>query len=565
MEGVEDLCRFSREPAEACPAFARACASIKPAATHRTARWELTPWLAELTRILFWGLLIAGAAWWIMLVVRHFREGRMPDELRAPEQKPLRPPTHAEATAPRVVDKDAARLLSAAQSALASGDAGGALVLAHAALVRALESEGYLRVHTSATNGDYARALAARPELGDLFRATAREVESSEFGRELPTLERLQQLLRRIEPVVHRLAAIALALAALSTSACQAFGPSREPPDDRPGGNAVLRELLEQRGATFERRVRPLSDLVDDEDTDLVILAPSARLDEPDGALLEEWVRSGGTLMIVGRHSRLPPDFGMRGYSAEICTELPRSGADVHWGTVKIVPFERPLDLDQPWTTEIACSGRPLMATRNYGDGRIIAVADPDFLTNASLAHADHAWVFFALAGEVKEVSMIDRLVSAGASSPYRALLNSGLAPLLGHGLVWVVLWALANGATFGVRRDPPEPPRRAFSEHVRAVGRLYARAGAQRHALAVYAAWALDRLNSRLRPGGGAGVTELGSAIARVTGRPEADVARILSAAAEARDRPDGVAKAEDLGVLAALDDIVHETGGHR
>jgi hypothetical protein len=135
---------------------------------------------------------------------------------------------------------------------------------------------------------------------------------------------------------------------------------------------------------------------------------------------------------------------------------------------------------------------------------------------------------------------------------------------LLAHGLAWLVVWAVANGAIFGVRRDPPEPPRRAFSEHVRAVGRLYARAAASRHALAIYAAWALDRLNTRHRAGAGGGVAQLGGAIAHVTGRPEGHVIRILAAAAEARDRPQESRRAEDLGVLAALDDIMHETGGH-
>src|SRR6185295_5915495 len=131
------------------------------------------------------------------------------------------------------------------------------------------------------------------------------------------------------------------------------------------------------------------------------------------------------------------------------------------------------------------------------------------------------------------------------------------------------VLWALATGTGFGTRRDPVAVPRRAFSEHVRAMGLLYARAGASRYALAAYSAWALDRLTTRLRAGEHGRVLDLGSAIARMTGRTEGSVARILAEAVDARERPDvpGMRgnETEDLATLAALDDIVRQTGGYR
>jgi hypothetical protein len=79
-----------------------------------------------------------------------------------------------------------------------------------------------------------------------------------------------------------------------------------------------------------------------------------------------------------------------------------------------------------------------------------------------------------------------------------------------------------------------------------------------------MYAAWALDRLNVRLRAGSGEGFAPLGNAVARVTHRREEDVTRILAAAADARDRPQEGGPADDLAVLTALDDIMHETGGH-
>src|SRR5262249_24492876 len=160
-------------------------------------------------------------------------------------------------------------------------------------------------------------------------------------------------------------------------------------------------------------------------------------------------------------------------------------------------------------------------------------IGDSSFVTNASLARGSNARVLLEALNVPKEqapdpsVALVDHRLAAGADNPYRALVNSGMAPLLFHGIVFLFLLALAKGAPFGARRELVLPPRRAFSEHVQAIGRLYARSRASRHALAAYASWAFDRLNARLRPGAALRLLDLGKAIAQTTGRSEEDVAR--------------------------------------
>jgi hypothetical protein len=582
LRGDGHLCRFAgplgRAPkprdakenpsasATRCPAFEKACAQVEPE-EHERGRFHLPAWLASFTESLFWGILAVGAGYFIYQIGRHFQKGRAPEETPDVLKKATKGGLNEDSVPASlgIVDKDAARLLASARTALLAGDPRTAARLGHAALVRALESGGYVHVDKSATNGDYARALAERPELRDVFSAAAREMEQSEFGQRVSTAEKLSQMLSRIEPIVQRLVTVALALGmALSVCAC---GPL-EGSADGPGGTSVLRRLLEERGATFERRTRPLQNLSEDE-VDTVILLSSASLDEEAWTALRAWTEEGGFLVMAGVPPEVPGAFGIKGHDSKPCADHPVVALEGPLHDAELTSHFWPVDLDDAWTRNVACAEGAVIATRDFGDGRLLVLSDPDFLTNASFSRELHARVFFTLVGAPGSVVLVDRLIGAGAASPYRAIANSGLGPLLAHGLAWLVLWALATGTGFGTRRDPVAIPRRAFSEHVRAMGLLYARAGAARYALAAYSAWALDRLTTRLRVGERGRVLDLGSAIARMTGRPEGSVARILAEAVDARERPDVPSmrgnETEDLATLAALDDIVRQTRGYR
>ena len=566
-------CEYAREHVAACPAYAAACAKATPRPgspsgvpedDHDGFRLTLAPAIAGVAQIAFWALLFVAVGYWLFMVARHLYEGRGAEE---PEERPAAPlPVPMPDEAPRsgrVVDRDALLLLSRSRKALADGDLRGAARFAHAALVRALEAKGHLHVERSSTNGDYERALRHLPDLCGTFRKVALEVERSEFGEAPPAPERLQQILSWVEPVVRGVVAVALFVGALSLSACGGSS-GWERPEDGPGGDSVLRALLESRGARVTRRSRPVAEL-SDEATDTVVVLPSAPLSPGDWKELSEWVLGGGFLVVVGRPLNLPDDLGVKKWASARCAEA-ASAAPLGDGfeASKVVFRDVPLAPEPEWRSLVTCGGGAVVATREHDDGNLLHVADARFLTNASLAARDHARVVLEFLGTPNSISLIDQRIEAGTDSPYRAMARSGLLPALIQGLVLMLLVALARGASFGMRRELVLPPRRAFAEHVQAVGRLYARAGASRHALGAYAAWALERLNARVGRAGANRVLDNAAIIAQTTGRAEHAVTRILADATDARERP-GLenAPAEDHATFVALDELVRNTGG--
>jgi hypothetical protein len=305
---------------------------------------------------------------------------------------------------------------------------------------------------------------------------------------------------------------------------------------------------------------------IEDEDVDLLLVQPSGALPEGDWPTVESWVASGGTLVLVGARPELSKQLGSSQSSVPCSVPAQLAAPELVPGGAQLVGLQRAIEPSDGWSSDVTCGAAAVIATRIIGSGRIVLIVEADFTANASLAAADHARVLLALLGYPRSIQIIDRLTGAGAQSPYRAISNSGLGPLLAHGLAWLVLWALAAGISFGTPRDSVEVPRRALSEHTRAVARCYERAGASRHALASYAAWALERLHSRLLPGRTPHARELASRIAKATQRPEAEVARWLDNAAAARDRPQEPNQAgPDLATIAALGELVRETGGKR
>jgi hypothetical protein len=561
-----DLCRFASQPLPACPGFAQACARLSPSLDQERSAYG-ADWLAPLAwlaRGLFWLLLGVGAAWLLLQIVRNLRSGRedeAPVEGANTEELPAEPA----AALRKLVDADALRLLSSARAAAGSGNLVLAAQLAHAALVRALEHDGHVRVDPCMSNGDYARALAGAPELCDTFRSVAREVERSEFSGQPPSAEAIAQLLSRVEPIVQRLVAVLLLAGGVLTSGCGLDGARGRGGDDSPSGGSVLARLLERSGSQVERRLNPLGE-IENEFVDLLIVQPSGAVAEGDWPTVASWVSAGGGLVLVGPHAELSEQLGVSHDSVPCTGPAQLAAPALVPGGAQLVGLQRAIVPGDDWSSDVTCGDAAVIATRPFGNGRILLIAEPDFTSNASLAAGDHARVLLALLGSPGLVQVIDRFTAAGAKSPYRAIANSGLGPLLGHGLAWLVLWALAAGISFGTPRDSVEVPRRALSEHIRAVARCYERAGASRHALAAYATWALERLHSRLLPGKTAHGRELASRIAKATQRPEAEVARWLDNATAARDRPHEPNQAgPDLAAIAALGELVRETGGKR
>jgi hypothetical protein len=86
--------------------------------------------------------------------------------------------------------------------------------------------------------------------------------------------------------------------------------------------------------------------------------------------------------------------------------------------------------------------------------------------------------------------------------NPFAGLMHIGLGPALVHILFFIPILFLAYGVRQSAPRTVPAPRRRAFAEHIQAVGGLYARRRAASYALAVYAKHVDDRIRSRLTRG---------------------------------------------------------------
>ena len=89
------------------------------------------------------------------------------------------------------------------------------------------------------------------------------------------------------------------------------------------------------------------------------------------------------------------------------------------------------------------------------------------------------------------------------AQNPVTSVTRGRLAPAMLQLALAALVFFLYRGAHFGRPRAEATASRRAFVDHVRALGLVYARARAGRLALEHYGAWATERLAERLRLGG--------------------------------------------------------------
>jgi len=135
------------------------------------------------------------------------------------------------------------------------------------------------------------------------------------------------------------------------------------------------------------------------------------------------------------------------------------------------------------------------------------------------------------------EVEICDIWTGAGAGSPLDSMRKARLTPVIAQLLALALLFLVWKGAHFGLPRDPPARNRRAFADHVRALGNIYARAKASEHALGNFSAWAIERLRERFYRGTRSGLSPLAEAIAARTGRSENEVLRVLVEAQSARE----------------------------
>jgi hypothetical protein len=159
-------------------------------------------------------------------------------------------------------------------------------------------------------------------------------------------------------------------------------------------------------------------------------------------------------------------------------------------------------------------------------------------------------------------IELVGSWTGDGSESPVQALKAAGMMPVMGQLFAVALLLALRRGTSFGRRRDPSRHSRRAFADHVRAVGSNYARANAGQLATAHYCLLLLDQLRERACPGQSPSLFQLAAALARRVGRPEGELVQLL---VEAKGLSDEQGEGTGVGhaLISKLEQLSLQVGG--
>jgi len=543
-------------------------------------------------QVLLFTLIGVGVALLIRAIAKHLSWGKKKKD-DEPEEV-AKEATAAQTVVPEKrgpVETDVERLLARAQAAAQRGDFTKAVEDTYAALLRRLDGAGLIEIHPSRTNGDYVRALYERPDLRGNVRDIVRDVERVQFGATAPSAQVFRAVFDRVLPIATRaigVLALVFGLGAL-TSCDKKSGPGAAAPkgDTGPYGTAALEELLEERGRDVKHRSLPLMRIEDEDHDKTLLLLRGAELDKETWDRVIEWTNEGGTIVVAGvRH--LPPEL-----AAEPTNDPSEERALSRAGYYEDSYSYDSLDVIAPHGTALRTSAlpeawvlrrgdRPYAIGTQLGKGRAYVFAERALFTNIAFTVGDNASFASKFLYDLgHDVELCDIWTGAGAGSPLDSMRKARLTPVIVQLLALALLFLVWRGAHFGLPRDPPARNRRAFADHVRALGNIYARAKASEHALGNFSAWAIERLRERFQRGTRSGLSPLAEAIAARTGRSEGEVMRVLVEAQSAREssgppssfrtgfRPDvkppprGSAEERDLQLIRTLFDFLRVNAG--
>jgi hypothetical protein len=579
-------CAVVGERNERCEALPKACQGEMTHATYggrgkrgwgetREDRETFTlhlPNVGPIFSVVLWVALAIGVALLLRAILSRALGRRDTADLReAGQAAPL-----AETTATKnAVEIDVQRLLDRARRAASDGRFGDGVADAYAALLRQLEGERLLRIDPWRTNGDYLRDLGRRPDVRAEVRPVVHDVEGIQFGGQAPTSERFESVYRQVSALLSASAsrmahlgsvAFVLCLALTFVSCADLFGRGME--DDAPSGTSAVVELMRQAGLEPTMRFRSLSKVIS---ADQIVLLPGARLDPASWHNLIDWVDDGGTLIVANRDtwsSKWPrvqfsarPDLTTKLTVGSAAPEAIRGASVVVPGTNELLI---PKETDS-WKELLGRDGSVYAATFEYGEGKLIALADGRLFTNASVAMADNAAFLVGLFGsDKKRIDVVGELTGSGSKSPLSSVERGKLAPvLLQLGLV-LALFFLYKGVAFGSLRDPPSATRRSFADHARALGLLYAKAHASGHARSIYGVYALERLRESALLRDKKGIGALAEVVAARSGRPMGQVAMMLVEAQEPLPTdPKEKGAPDDLDLIRRLSRLLFQSKG--
>lgn len=598
------LCKLEDAALDRCPGFKAACArpfvgrltplqargggegsgEAKKKEEREPTRLELPKAMSGFAQVLFWMLVIAGVVVLIVVIARNL--SRSQKEKEGAEALQLEDEEELAAAPKGPVETDVERLLNRARAEADRGEFGKAMDDVYAALLRHLDGNGLIDIHHSSTNGDYVRSLRQQPDLQRPVKECARQVERVQFGTEAPSASGYRSLLERVLPVVTRGGMLLLLVAAcvglpLNLGACDMQQEEQNQygdlGDDSPGGMSVFVSLLEERGIDVEHRKRGLAEL--DETTQVILVHGPAQLDGESWDQLLLWARKGGTLIVANHRGRPSEKLGARRTAGECKNLRVPARLSAYAGKLVVAPDDRRMEFEEdvegtPGARSLLeCDLGPYAVERRLSSpdgltsGTLIVLPDSDMFSNASMFAANNGEVVLNLfIGSPDKLEIVDRYTVIGETSPLAAVAKGQLLPLVLQLFLLAGAFFLWRGAHFSKPRDPPEANRRAFEEHVRALGGQYAKAHASRLVLSNYAAWALERLRERVLAGRKSGLIDLAAALASRTGRSEGEVMEILVECEAARESSAGPGDAaRDLRLMRELERLLAETGGTR
>jgi hypothetical protein len=532
------LCPHASE-IPACEGFAAECAkALAPAAPSSSWSWpwarglSIPSFLGTAAQVLVWllvgALVLAVLVPVVRAIARIKREGgkrgggagREAPALGGAGSTPM-------SILPAMTDEEV--LLSRGDELARAGHYGAALQHYLLASLRALDKRGAVRITRDRTNGEYVRSCTdpgARPALRDIVY----EVDRVQFGGQDASPEGVLRASHRAMAIVRALPVVLLVLAGLAGCGGSTGGRIPRAGDD-PAGGELFRDVLRRQGvdvATLPTSLASLSLPKPGERVPAVVVdVARTDLDEDTRIHLVEWVDAGGVLVLAGNPVEWPKPFGAavasssgthkvtarllltRGGSTDDDDSTEENGP-VYSPTIEhgVLASEEALAFSV--STERVASfddGMTYAAVLSHGAGFVLGIASDELMTNAGLARPGNA------AAMVSILSNADRLELRVAdpddgvsppSTPIAALLRAGLGTALVHALFATLVLFLAAGVRLARPRPAPPPRRRAFAEHVEAVGALYARTRNAPHALAVYARFADDRLRARMPRGSG-------------------------------------------------------------
>lgn len=286
-------------------------------------------------------------------------------------------------------------------------------------------------------------------------------------------------------------------------------------------GAKGLARFLERNGYTVRSLKRPFSRLPEDADMLIVFPMPASletlsvlsRWTTEDTDYLEQWVQSGGVLVLMANDSRIPEAFRDRGQPFSTIPPQQFLDAKPLWqpkwmsgvSTVRMGDFGR---LTSPsgenlWIPLLGDAGGATVALLRYGDGYVLECADWTWLTNQHLREADNALFFIAFVKKVlpnggaiyfDDAGLGDLEIDTPEPQGFWGYAPPALRVAFAHLMLLVVVVMLALGRRFGLPL-PQQPRHPPLGEYIDALTNLYASARAVSPAFATV----IDDIRRRL------------------------------------------------------------------